>query len=67
MEGMKSYEWFVNFDGPGNDQVVFADDEDEAKVLAQAARIKAGFPWRVIKGVQRGEPARIRKHINTLS
>jgi hypothetical protein len=58
---MRDYEWFVSFDDTGPEHVVRAGDEDEAKVLAQAARIKAGLQWRRIREVRLARPARERR------
>ena len=54
---MRDYEWFVTFEDTGPEHVVRAGCEDEAKVLAQAARIKAGLQWRRIREVKVMRPA----------
>lgn len=62
------YLWFVEFDG-GIQPSVRADTEDEAKVLAQAMRIKAGQTWQTIKSIVRVAPQTERKmrHANSLA
>lgn len=64
---MRDYEWFVSFDDAGPEHVVRAGSEDEAKVLAQAARIKAGLQWRSIKSVEMAGRAPERRRINSLA
>lgn len=64
---MRDHEWFVSFDDAGPEYVVRAGCEDEAKVLAQAARIRAGLQWRRIKSVEMAGPAIERRHANSLS
>lgn len=60
--------WWVEFEEPGTQPSVQAATEDEAKVLGQAMRIKAGQEWRRVKGaIKVGEVTPRRKHVNTLA
>ena len=64
---MRDYEWFVDFDDTGVDPVVRAGTEDEAIILAQAQRIKAGLTWRRIKEVRRSTLPRRRQRCSPLA
>lgn len=66
---MTVYRWWVSFEDPGADVEVRATCEDEAKILAQAARIKQGMGWRSVRTVECvgvSDPSR-RKHHNSLA
>jgi hypothetical protein len=49
---MITYVWWVSFvDGPS--EAVSANEEDEAKILAQAKRIKSKEQWKEVTGAVR--------------
>jgi len=64
---MKPYIWYVSFE-TGFDVSVTAFGEDEAKVLAQAVRIKNAQEWRNIRGARMVRPGETRhKYSNPLA
>jgi hypothetical protein len=56
---MRDYDWFVNFKDESG-VMVRACDKDEAIVLAQAQRIKAGLQWREVVGAKCAGTSRTR-------
>jgi hypothetical protein len=62
-----AFQWWVSFEDSGEVGVT-ATGEDEAKVLAQARRIKSGLEWRRVRSAVRVCIAAPKpKHVNPLS